>query len=42
LQRTVGEAADERRGVEVLNDGDAKFGHDGPDLRGRFIIAKAI
>jgi hypothetical protein len=23
----VGEAPDERRGVQVLNDGDAKFGH---------------
>jgi hypothetical protein len=27
LQRAVGEAANERRGVEVLHDGDAKFAH---------------
>jgi hypothetical protein len=26
-QRAVGEAPDERRGVQVLNDGDAEFGH---------------
>src|SRR5229473_6177679 len=28
LQRAIGEAPNERRRVEVLNDGDAKFGHD--------------
>ena len=27
LQRAVSEAADEWRGVEILHDGDAKFGH---------------
>jgi hypothetical protein len=35
----VGEAPNERRGVQVLNDGDAKFGHDS-GARGRFSIAE--
>jgi hypothetical protein len=29
LQRAVGEAADQRRSVEILNDGDAEFWQGG-------------
>ena len=40
LQRTVGEAADQWRGVEILHDGDAEFVHSKKPGR-KEIIAEA-